>query len=139
MVLTGGGSSAGRGETGDVKKGQESQLEEGFIRLWSNRYSDCPPVRQYRFSPPRRWRFDFAWLDSKVAVEIEGGMFKGGGHQRGEAYTKNCEKYNAAVVQGWAVLRYTNLDMRRRPVQVVEEVRDLITQRLPTSSRTPES
>lgn len=67
-----------------------------------------PPVREYKFHPTRKWRFDFAWPDEKVAVEIEGGIWGGGRHTRGSGYTKDCEKYNVAVVMGWRVLRLTS-------------------------------
>ena len=66
-----------------------------------------PPQREYRFAPPRRWRFDFAWPDQKVAVEVEGGTFTGGRHTRGAAFEKDCEKYNEATIGGWQVLRVT--------------------------------
>ena len=36
------------------------------------------PTREYRFAPPRRWRFDFAWVDRKIAFEIEGGTWVSG-------------------------------------------------------------
>lgn len=32
----------------------------------------------------------------------------------------------AAVMRGWRVLRYTTLDLRKRPVQCVEEVGTLL-------------
>jgi len=31
------------------------------------------PEREYRFHPRRKWRFDAAWPDAKLAVEVEGG------------------------------------------------------------------
>jgi very-short-patch-repair endonuclease len=67
------------------------------------------PEREYVFAPPRRWRFDFAWPERKLAVEVEGGMWaKGGGrHQRGKGFEADCEKYNAAALAGWMVLRVT--------------------------------
>ncbi len=65
------------------------------------------PVREYTFHPTRKWRFDFAWPDRKLALEAEGGVFINGGHSRGAAYTKDTEKYNQAIVLGWKVLRYT--------------------------------
>ena len=73
------------------------------------------PFCEYKFCKDRRWRFDFCWADrnNMVAVEIEGGVFmRRGGHTSGIGYTKNCEKYNAATIAGWSVLRYTtaNLD-----------------------------
>ena len=105
-----------------------SHLENGFMRVVEAifRAGDALPVREHVFHTTRKWRFDFAWVAERLAVEIEGGMFKGGGHQRGRAYQKNCEKYNAATVMGWRVLRYTNLDLEERPVQCVEQARDLL-------------
>lgn len=54
------------------------------------------------------WRFDFAWPDRKLAVEIEGGTWSGGRHVRGSGFEDDCRKYNAAVRFGWRVLRYTS-------------------------------
>ena len=64
------------------------------------------PVREYRFAPPRRWRFDFAWPDRLLAVECEGGTWANGRHNRGAGYANDCEKYNAATLAGWRVLRF---------------------------------
>lgn len=63
------------------------------------------PVREYVFAPPRRWRFDFAWPDRRVAVEVEGGSYVGGRHTTPAGYEKDAEKYNAAALAGWLVLR----------------------------------
>jgi hypothetical protein len=40
-----------------------------------------------------------------VALEIEGGIFSGGGHVRGYGFLKNMEKYNEATRMGWKVYR----------------------------------
>lgn len=65
------------------------------------------PAREYRFAPPRLWRFDYAWPDRRLALEIEGGTYSGGRHVRGKGYERDCEKYNAAALAGWMVLRVT--------------------------------
>ena len=65
------------------------------------------PQREFRFHPERRWRFDFAWPDRKVAMEVEGGVWSGGRHTRGAGFEGDCEKYNIAVLAGWKVLRVT--------------------------------
>jgi hypothetical protein len=70
------------------------------------------PEREFVFHPVRKWRFDFAWKDVKVAVEIEGVTKFGGSkaigrHQRPEGMAKDCEKYNAALDLGWVVYRFT--------------------------------
>jgi very-short-patch-repair endonuclease len=65
------------------------------------------PVKEYQFAPPRRFRFDFAWLEQKVAAEIEGGTWNNGGHTRGKHFESDAEKYNLAALMGWRVLRFT--------------------------------
>ena len=65
------------------------------------------PTAEYRFHPTRKWRFDFAWEASKVALEIEGGAWIIGRHNRAQGFLDDLHKYNAAVILGWRVLRYT--------------------------------
>lgn len=65
------------------------------------------PVAEYPFALPRRWRFDFAWPELRLAVEIEGGTWTGGRHVRGSGYERDLEKYNAAALLGYTVLRVT--------------------------------
>lgn len=74
------------------------------------------PEREYRFHPTRRWRFDFAWPELKLAVEIEGitfygknknGSMKLGRHQTAKGLTNDCEKYGEAMLLKWDVYRCT--------------------------------
>lgn len=85
-----------------------SELEAAFrLRLRLNEGAIRPPEQEYRFHPQRRWRFDFAWPEERVAVEIEGGAWVNGRHTRGSGFGEDCRKYNEAVVLGWRVLRVT--------------------------------
>ena len=65
------------------------------------------PTPEYKFCPERRWRFDYAFVKQKIAVEQEGGVWALGRHTRGSGFIKDLEKYNKAVLLGWRVLRYT--------------------------------
>lgn len=66
------------------------------------------PLREYRFDKVRKWRFDLAYPEKSIAIEIEGGVFlRKGGHTSGVGYTKNLEKYNAATLAGWKLFRFT--------------------------------
>lgn len=90
-----------------------SHLEDAFIETVVSEGSrtgvDIPhPEREYKFAPGRKWRFDFAWPEQKVAVEIEGGIWSHGRHVRGSGFSADCEKYNAAASLGWRVLRVTD-------------------------------
>lgn len=53
------------------------------------------------------WKFDFAYPQYRLAIEVEGGTWSGGRHVRGAGYKSDCQKYNAAQLHGWIVLRYT--------------------------------
>ncbi len=66
-----------------------------------------PFIRQHRFHPTRRWLFDFALPDHKLAIEVEGGTWVRGRHTRGSGYEKDREKYSEAAVLGWKVIRVT--------------------------------
>lgn len=65
------------------------------------------PVAEFRFHPTRRWRFDYAWPDRSIAVEVDGAVWTGGRHTRGAGVEKDCEKYAEALLAGWRVLRVT--------------------------------
>ena len=73
-------------------------------------------IRECRFHPTRRWRFDFAWESAMLAVEVEGITFYGknkngtmrlGRHQTAKGLESDCEKYGQAMLLGWAVYRCT--------------------------------
>ena len=63
------------------------------------------PEQEYRFHPVRRFRFDYAWPASLVALEIEGGVWTGGRHVHPSGYLRDMVKYNLAASMGWRVLR----------------------------------
>ena len=65
------------------------------------------PVPEFRFAPPRRWRFDWCWPAYKLALEVQGGLFVQGRHSRGAALLKEHEKLNTAAQMGWRVLYVT--------------------------------
>lgn len=86
------------------------------------------PQHEYAFASNRKWRFDFAWPDKMLAVEIEGGTWTQGRHSRPKGFAEDCQKYNHAALLGWRVLRYTG-DMVRKE-EAVEQVRIALLGRL---------
>jgi hypothetical protein len=53
------------------------------------------------------FRFDLAWDGPKLAVEVMGGTWVNGAHNRGATYERDCEKLAEAQIQGWVVLKVT--------------------------------
>lgn len=70
-------------------------------------------VRELRFDATRKWRFDWALPHVKVAVEVNGGTWVSGRHNRGTGYLKDLEKLNSAQAQGWRVFQFS-------PAQVID-------------------
>lgn len=73
--------------------------------------------REYVFAPPRKWRFDFAILRTNeletnlspfLAIEVEGGTWINGRHNRGAGFEEDARKYGEAVALGYRVLRVTS-------------------------------
>lgn len=77
-------------------------LAEKFADLWAQ-LGGKELQREYRFAPPRRWRFDFALPEEKIAIEINGGVWSYGRHVRGRGYLNDREKINTAQTMGWRV------------------------------------
>jgi len=72
-------------------------------------------VCEFKFDKTRKFRFDIAIPALKVAIEYEGIFSEKQAKSRHTSvvgYSKDCEKYNLATVQGWRVLRYTALNYR---------------------------
>jgi len=87
----------------------QSDLEAAMAG--SLRLNSLPePVPEYPFAQAvnRKWRFDFAYPESMVAIECEGGAWTGGRHTRGAGMQADMEKYNFAGLRGWLVLRFNN-------------------------------
>lgn len=89
-----------------ANKASEELQRRLFIALCEQ--SGLPaPTPEHRFAAPRQWRFDYAWTDHRVALEVEGGVWTGGRHVRGKGMIEDMEKYNAATLRNWRLLRVT--------------------------------
>ena len=78
-------------------------------------------VTEHKFHPKRKWRFDWAHEELKVAVEYEGIFGGRSRHTNLTGYTKDTEKYNNAQILGWVVLRYTaaNYEQIQKDIEAI--------------------
>lgn len=91
-------------EKPDPAPAKRSPLGMKFERLWKQ-LGGPELATEHRFHPSRKWRFDFALPLLKVAIEIDGGVFGNGRHNRASGFIKDCEKLNHAAAAGWRVFR----------------------------------
>ncbi|MDH2653939.1 hypothetical protein QDR54_13675 [Acinetobacter baumannii] len=87
-----------------------SYLEEIFLNQLIANNLTVGMKRELQFRTDRKWRFDFAWVEERIAVEIQGGVWMGksGSHTSRKGLNNDCEKRNEAVIDGWRVLHFTS-------------------------------
>ena len=102
----------------------KAELFAGYWRMLAERHIDTP-TREYRFHPVRKWRFDFAWPESKVAVEVDGNAWhvKGGGRHSQDS---DREKINAAMSLGWRVFHYSPAMLDENPAECIAQVENAV-------------
>ena len=85
-----------------------SKTPDGIVSITKHlRNQGIEHVTEHKFLAYRKFRFDVAILPLKIAIEYEGLMSEKSGHTTLVGFTKNTEKYNLAVIDGWKLLRYT--------------------------------
>lgn len=91
-----------------LKQAKASHLERELLFALRVAGLKVPqPELEFRFHASRKWRFDLAWPDRRLAVEVEGGIWASGRHNRAPGFIADCDKYNEAALLGWRVLRVT--------------------------------
>jgi very-short-patch-repair endonuclease len=74
------------------------------LTAWCRAHGLPDPEDEYPFHPTRKWRFDFAWPELMLAVEVDGGLHVGGRHIRGRGRENDLAKVAEGQCLGWRVL-----------------------------------
>ena len=113
-----------------AKNSKRDRLEYATLFRLACKDAGLPmPEPEYQFDEhgARRWRFDFAFVLERVAVEVEGGVWTNGRHTRGSGFVKDLEKYSEAAAQGWLLIRVTPQDLCA--ASTMDRVRRALNQR----------
>lgn len=88
------------------KVGKQKYWMELILQEWckDNAFLLVP---EFQFLTNRKFRFDWAVPAIKLAIEYEGIFSQKSRHTTKDGYSRDSEKYTAAAVNGWRVLRYT--------------------------------
>jgi very-short-patch-repair endonuclease len=100
-----------------------------FLYYWRLCLHTQPePEPEYYFDKHvgRKHRFDFAWPDKMVAVEINGNAWgvKGGGRHGKDS---DLEKMNLAVAMGWRVFQFSPTMLNENPTRWIMLVIDTLS------------
>ncbi|MCJ7928924.1 hypothetical protein [Aeromonas sp. LsrichE-8G] len=88
-----------------VKKAQ--QVDTLHSKVLAQLVGFPDPATELLFHPKRKWRFDYAWEEQKLALEVHGGIHSGGRHTRGRGFVEDRAKMNEAALLGWTVIEAT--------------------------------
>ncbi|WP_028067473.1 type IV toxin-antitoxin system AbiEi family antitoxin domain-containing protein [Solirubrobacter soli] len=92
--------------------GTKSPHEDAFLALWGARRPE--PLVNTQLAG---FEVDFLWPESMLVVEIDGG-----GHGRPTAQRKDALEDRVLRGAGYTVLRFTDIDLERRPTDVIDRV-----------------
>lgn len=106
-----------------LESANRQKLEDVFEQQLKT-YNVKGYVKEHKFHGKRNWRFDFAWIDHKIAVEIQGGTRIKSGHTTHAGISRDCEKGNAALVLGWKVLHATTDQLN--DLSLIDSLRTLL-------------
>lgn len=88
----------------DQKGENFRDFEWKFAQMWEDTYPEIDLVVQHSFVPTRMFRFDFAHMESKTAIEIQGGTNTTWmGHSSISGRKNDGEKKMIAGTLGWYV------------------------------------
>ena len=89
------------------KKTRQKQPKYDAFCLLLRQHLGAEVVAEHRFHPTRMWRFDYAIPSHRIAIEIDGGVWQIGRHNRPKGYIADLDKFNNAAALGWRVLKFT--------------------------------
>lgn len=89
-----------------------SKLEEDL--LFQIHCAKLPePTREFRAIPGRKFRWDFAWPEQRLLLEVQGGTWGSGAHSGGAGASRDCEKHCLATIAGFYTFSVTSDQIRR--------------------------
>lgn len=112
-----------------TKQRPSSDKKMLFLNAWYLLANGAPaPIEEYNFDAliGRKHRFDFAWVDEMIAVEVDGNAWntRGGGRH---GMDSDREKMNLAVSMGWRVFRLSPQMITNDPVRWVDMIKRALT------------
>lgn len=98
---------------------EPSWPEQWFMQVIENEFEDKNYQREYSFG---RFALDFAWVDKKKCIEIDGEQ-----HQRFDDYKERDERKDSLLKEnGWEVLRIIWKEAFANPKEIIQKAKEFI-------------
>lgn len=94
-------------------------LQRACIKKWGER---CV-VEMKGAIPDRRFRLDVAFPEEKLCVEMDGWEWHG---KHKNDFHKDRERQNLLTMNGWKILRFTALQVRRDIYTIIEDIEKVL-------------
>jgi hypothetical protein len=88
-----------------VSKARERCFQDVYLLAGQDRLE---VAEEFRIVPDRKWRWDIAIPERRIAIEWQGIAGGGPSHLSFSGAARDMEKHNAAVALGWTML-YANV------------------------------
>lgn len=88
-----------------AQESKASKLHNKFKLVWSTIPRAPELQEEVAVVPDRKYRFDFANTEAKVAIEIQGGIWTKGGHSTGKGILRDTRKGREAIFAGWTLFQ----------------------------------
>src|SRR6266567_1586530 len=107
-----------------VGKKTPQNEEAKHLLAWQLKHLGAPVFEvEYRFNTPdtdHRW--DIAFTEEKLAVEVNGGIWIQGAHAHPTTIIRNMKKGNLGALRGWRVLAFEPREVKTGgPVNLILE------------------
>lgn len=98
---------------------EPSYPEIFFMKVIQNEFNDKNYCREYPFG---KYSLDFAWVEKKRCIEIDGEQ-----HERFEEYRKRDEQKDKLLIENnWKVLRIKWKDLYKNTKEIIKAAKDFI-------------
>ncbi|MEN3970710.1 DUF559 domain-containing protein [Acinetobacter sp. BWR-L5] len=113
-----------RGSKRPKVKGEKVQSEGEVLLATALRALSIDFEQEFKFHPTRKWRADFHLMGRRILVEVEGGIWSNGRHTRGKGYLGDLDKYNAAAMMGYQVIRFSTEQVKSG--KAIEQIENMV-------------
>jgi hypothetical protein len=91
--------------TAKIKRRSGGELPPTIFFAALRHYNLPIPQAEYKFHNKRKFKFDYAYPDLFIAIEVEGGVFTRQAHGSVKGILRDIEKYTLAASLGYKIIR----------------------------------